>query len=87
MKLQRHGARADYGGGTYPVEDDDGEYYLAADVDALLASIRAAVDAEREAAEYLADFLSDAGNVGIPQHLEPGRHRPDLDALLSGEGA
>lgn len=79
MKLQRHDARADYGGGTYPVEDDGGEYYLAADVDDLLSSIRAAVGAERRA-------TVDACSVSPPDGYEDRFYdaRAALDALLSG---
>lgn len=85
MKLQRHDARADYGGGTYPVEDDDGEYYLAEDVDALLASIRAAVDAERECV-----CCEQSLSLSAPDHevaetcQKTDDARAALDALLGG---
>lgn len=77
MKLQRENF---YGSGVA------GDWYSADDVDALLARIRAAVDAERVTAEYLVEYLADTGNVGIPQHPELERHRLALDALLSGDG-
>jgi len=65
---------------------DDGGYYRAADVDALLARIREAVVAEREITDHVTEYLADTGNVGIPWHLEPERYRPALDALLNGVG-
>lgn len=57
----------------------DGEYYRAADVDALLARIRAAVVAERNAA------AADTGNASgwIARTMKA---RKALDALLAGGG-
>ena len=72
MKLKR------YRLGTF-----DGEYYRAADVDALLARIRAAVEAEREATAGIPHPYGDCGGCD-ELHDEA---RAPLDALLADGGA
>lgn len=58
--------------------DQDGQYYRAVKVDALLARIRAAVDAER-AAEYDARSM----NAGSEDYRNHDAAVDALDALLS----
>ena len=60
-------------------------YYIAADVDALLASIRAAVDAERRAKGAVTDAAVGHGSP-FRASEEYATARAALDALLSGEG-
>ncbi len=60
-------------------EDPSGEYYRVADVDALIARIRAAVAAERAAT--VADTGSASGWVA-----RITKYRAALDALLAGGG-
>jgi hypothetical protein len=62
------------------VESPSGEYYRAADVDALLARIRAAVEAEREAVEQ--DAAGFARGTGGGLHAVYAA-RAALAALLS----
>ena len=62
--------------------------YRAADVDALLASIRAAVDAERRAANLMhnARFSEDEDAATTYALIVRARTRAALDALLAEEG-
>ena len=63
-------------------------YYIAADVDALLASIRAAVDAERATLPdclMISKLAYHFGDKWAASRLEPvAKVRAALDALLSG---
>ncbi len=81
MKLQRWNAVLHQQSGQYVMAmdpDDAGAWISAADVDALLARIRAAVEAEREAGAAAFD--------GTPSWVALRDARDALDALLSGEG-
>lgn len=65
------------------VESCDGECYRASDVDALLARIREAVEAEREAVfRHVVARGRDSG-AAMQESLAAAAA---LDALLSGEG-
>lgn len=64
----------------------DGEYYRAADVDALLARIRAAVDAEREA-DPAVNHRCDCPFGWCDGRCPTIVARKALDALLADGGA
>ena len=98
MVLQRFDHWAEIGASglaaeVVAVESCDGEYYLAADVDALLARIRAAVEAEREAETRHVCATSDDSPVttggGPTYHTSRAvtATRAALDALLADGGA
>ena len=91
MKLQRWNV-ARGGLDTEDVFDDKGEWVRWADVDALLASIREAVAAERGHSNNVVAALLMCARSPVPDEtLTSGDGwkgaRAALDALLSGEGA
>lgn len=87
MKLQRWNV-ARGGLDTEDVFDDKGEWVRWADVDALLASIREAVEAEREAVFRELNLRLSAPDHEVADTCQTtDEARAALDALLSGEGA
>jgi hypothetical protein len=79
MKLQRENF---YGSGVA------GDWYSADDVDALLARIREAVEAERVAGNLLwnSQWRDDPDGAAATALVTQTHARAALDALLSGEG-
>ena len=96
MGLQRWGPTTRYiGTGEWMgdmEQDDEGDFYSADEVDALLARIRAAAEAERESGHRLMEMMDD-WYCERPQSGPPFSQAKDLDAkgaaldaLLTGEG-